>query len=504
MTIQRPFQRGSKLTAADLNELRKVALQSQSLRGDGFINVVSAPNGRTLKLSIDQVRAALISPATEDERMHRMDMPFGHSLEGPEWSGGAPPPAVGEYIQLFRYSQTTVAGAIGALKTSWWQPVRAGMGRRVRAYLNNDLATGNEVGYWMAFKQAGATLPSHAYYPLAIAVTGTITPDATGTFERYGTLNSYPYWKSDTTYTAQSWSPYLEDFNDGVADDFAVGAGTWSVPTTRYYGYPAAAGGDNTFAESLVGLGAMPDSFTVSCVVNMDAAAGGYYANALIIYDWQDANNFKYAGIYQGSSKLVIGAVVGGVRQAWVATATFSSSAGTDYTMTAVIRDTAISVTVGAVTKSYDWGASITSGSVGVGTNNAKAYFDDFSVTDNGGSYYLYHKDSCWFICATLDEAPGGPTPKWIAPSGGAGDPGGTTYANFDGAAGSATAKPYMWATHSHGTNVDHTDAMRNCVLLDDEIVGAFVQATVVGTWSFTDIGRPDIEVHFEWDVTTP
>lgn len=170
--------------------------------------------------------------------------------------------------------------------------------------------------------------------------------------------------------------PVVEDFDDGIADFFQPRAGNWTVSNGRYHDAPA---GD---AVSTLNIDdAIPADVEIQATVNMDSSSGGLYSNGVLIFDYQDATDFKFAGAYAGSSKWVIGHRT---TNGWSTDVTLvdSISAGTDYLFQVVIQDdSTVSLNVNGDTKlTHTFADPVTDGEFGLGTSNAIAHFDDVVV----------------------------------------------------------------------------------------------------------------------------
>ena len=130
---------------------------------------------------------------------------------------------------------------------------------------------------------------------------------------------------------------------------------------------------------------ALPSAFDITALVTGNAAASGQFTNGLIIFDYQGPTDFKYVVAFFGSNRWRIGHYDG----SWntVASATQSITTGTDYDLKVSVNATAVDLLAGGVSKvSHDFGASLSVGQVGVGTNNAVARFDNLGVQAPGGA----------------------------------------------------------------------------------------------------------------------
>ena len=176
--------------------------------------------------------------------------------------------------------------------------------------------------------------------------------------------------------------PYYEDFEDGVADGLAEVSGNWLVTGGQYEVTPAVGtNGLSTLHQFSTGHPALK----VSATLNSAAAGSGYSSNALVIFDYQSPMDFKYAGTFFASNQWRIGHYDGSMNT--VASATQNITTGTDYDLKVSVNGTAVQLLVGGASKvTHDFGAALSVGQVGVGTNNAVARFDNLAVQASGGS----------------------------------------------------------------------------------------------------------------------
>ncbi len=172
---------------------------------------------------------------------------------------------------------------------------------------------------------------------------------------------------------------YAENFSDGVADNMAVVSGQWEVLSNGWYRGKAGAG------ESAVSLVETSQPLYASATVEatLRALAGGASQNALIIFDYQSAADFKYAGGFAGGGKWKIGHVTGGE---WFtdASADGGVTAATDYQAKLAIDGSTATLSVGGQQKvSFTFADALADGEVGFGANAAQAAFDNVNGVSN-------------------------------------------------------------------------------------------------------------------------
>ena len=173
--------------------------------------------------------------------------------------------------------------------------------------------------------------------------------------------------------------PYTEDFSDGTADFMDVQLGDWTVDSQQYNVVPAL----DADGVSTVRVDSLPDNFEILARTNADAAANGRLSNAFIIFDYQNALDFKFAGAYAGSDQWLIGHRDQGGWQADTLVGT-TIDAGTDYDLRVTIAgDAEVTLYVDDIPRlSRGYSGSLKDGGVGVGTRNAISRFDDLSVRE--------------------------------------------------------------------------------------------------------------------------
>ncbi len=178
-------------------------------------------------------------------------------------------------------------------------------------------------------------------------------------------------------------------FNDGTAQGFYVDTGTWTVTGGRYQVAPATKGADAVsvfYVDQYI-----PTYFEMLATINAVKPTSGYNANAYLVFDYQSATDFKFAGINVSTNKLEIG-----YRSAsgWKVVAqkpyTTTLRSDTDYNVFLALNGTNIILTVNnQVSLSYTFTPRIDvygishgfkDGMVGLGANNGKAKIDNVVV----------------------------------------------------------------------------------------------------------------------------
>jgi len=179
------------------------------------------------------------------------------------------------------------------------------------------------------------------------------------------------------------------DFNDGQAQAFFADSGTWSVSGGRYQVAPSVAGGDAVsvfYVDSFV-----PTYFEMLATINAVKPTGGANANAYLVFDYQSATDFKFAGINVSTNKLEIGHRNA---QGWIVDtqAAFPGSvkSATDYNLFLSLNGSAVTLVVNnQVSLAFSFAPRVDAvgishglndGMVGLGAKNAAAQIDNVTV----------------------------------------------------------------------------------------------------------------------------
>ncbi|MCI0376699.1 MAG: S8 family serine peptidase [Gemmataceae bacterium] len=194
------------------------------------------------------------------------------------------------------------------------------------------------------------------------------------------------------TGTATASLPYQENFNDGVADHLLVRQGYFSIANNRFAVTPAA--GQDAVATLMLGA-PLPNNVDIRAVINVNAAGAGFLSNGVIVFDYVSPTEFKFAGAYAGADQWVIGRRT---TTGWVVDALKNApiDAVTDYSLKLLLENgTKASLYANGVFQaSFTYAQSVVDGQVGLGTQNAVARFDDFSVQAIGGPASFGQKTS--------------------------------------------------------------------------------------------------------------
>jgi hypothetical protein len=178
----------------------------------------------------------------------------------------------------------------------------------------------------------------------------------------------------------------LEDFSDGVANNFTPQTGTWTTTSGtagRYFAAPP----PNDAAVSTRPLAVAPLSYVeYSATVN----AGKAGVTAGLTFATTSTNDFLYAGIVAGTNQVVLGHRSNGN---WYIDAVTSATIqpGTDYSLLVALTD-ATTNTVNVVLNgksvlSFSYNFLVHDGSVGLFARNGSASFDNVLIRGDDIAY---------------------------------------------------------------------------------------------------------------------
>lgn len=159
---------------------------------------------------------------------------------------------------------------------------------------------------------------------------------------------------------------------------FAELSGSWATGSGAYSVTPDTQGSE---AISLYYLDAdQPEYMEILASVNMEKDRAGWKSNAYIIFDYQDEQNFKFAGLEAGTDKVQIGH-----RTEWGWAVDTQSNLrlrdGQSYDLTLVMHGTVATLYVdGADPLSHNFAEALNDGYLGVATDGGRASFDDWQI----------------------------------------------------------------------------------------------------------------------------
>ncbi|MEC7565167.1 MAG: hypothetical protein VX738_05730, partial [Planctomycetota bacterium] len=180
--------------------------------------------------------------------------------------------------------------------------------------------------------------------------------------------------------TAQGTLPFEEDFNDGLADDFTVKSGTFEVVGNRYDGTPSST---STNAISVVDLTVpIPDRVKFQATANMQNISG-FLRTAVFVFDYVDANNYKYAGANGSRGKWFMNEVTNGSLRGLTSKSS-SISVSQDYALELRMEGNLVQLYANdELQLSHDFGnENLRNGKLGVGTIRGIASFDNVRIAE--------------------------------------------------------------------------------------------------------------------------
>jgi hypothetical protein len=183
--------------------------------------------------------------------------------------------------------------------------------------------------------------------------------------------------------------PFNETFEAVVDPRISQKTGTFATTMTNpINGTTSFQGTRNTVGERPLATVDFANPATPAAItnvkVNVSTLTGNgssLWSNALVTFDYQSPNNYKFAGVFEIIDRLIIGQVVNG-RVTYLAQRNFTAASNTpiplDVTINRATRQ--VTLTSGATTFTHTY-AALGNGTVGVGTINANARFDNLMIT---------------------------------------------------------------------------------------------------------------------------
>jgi hypothetical protein len=174
--------------------------------------------------------------------------------------------------------------------------------------------------------------------------------------------------------------PLSESFDDKAAEHFDPRFGTWLLTDDSYQVCPEISGD----GISTLFLGEeLPDDLEIAVTLNADECIPQRFSNGFVVFDYQSATDFKYAGAFLHRDEWAIGHRTA---EGWVDDVLVSAplDAFTDYDVRVEIEDgSEVSLFHGdALVASHTFTDPVTDGALGLGSYNSVTRFDDFSVID--------------------------------------------------------------------------------------------------------------------------
>ncbi|MEZ6046209.1 MAG: hypothetical protein R3C11_11700 [Planctomycetaceae bacterium] len=181
----------------------------------------------------------------------------------------------------------------------------------------------------------------------------------------------------------------FEDFDDQLADDLSSpNSSLWNFVDQggSDFTYTADSNPTNNTAKQLTDPNyILPGAFSTSVSLRMNTAAGSWL-DGFIIFDYQNENDFKYAGAFAGQNQWVIGHYEGHWGNKVAITdwddQSMTIDAGTFYDLELFVDgDTATLHVGGSEVVSATFNEQVNGGRIGFGAHNALTDFDDFAYS---------------------------------------------------------------------------------------------------------------------------
>jgi len=176
--------------------------------------------------------------------------------------------------------------------------------------------------------------------------------------------------------TVASELPININFDNNEAPDLVLSQNEWIVSDEKL----TAVGRSANRGTVLVGE-ALPVNYQVNAQINIQEA-GGYNGNAYLMVNYQDDQNYVYAGADQRNRRWVIAQVSEGRTTVLVANSQ-SISTRTNYDLLVRVEGKEVSLIVNEnQLASHSFDANLNSGQIGVLTINGRSYFDNIVIEE--------------------------------------------------------------------------------------------------------------------------
>ncbi|MGC6449882.1 MAG: Ig-like domain-containing protein, partial [Pirellulaceae bacterium] len=173
--------------------------------------------------------------------------------------------------------------------------------------------------------------------------------------------------------------PYSEDFNDGSADAMTVTQGSFEIQQNRYQSTPANA---QDTAITVIDLTAdIPSKTRFQSTINLEYA-NNRRRNAHLVFAYQDADNYKFAGLNAESRRWVISEVVDGQTRE-LRRSNVNPTQNKNYQLELVIDGSQATLSVDGVTKvANTFSGNLNVGKFGLLADGANSRFDNVHISE--------------------------------------------------------------------------------------------------------------------------
>ena len=177
------------------------------------------------------------------------------------------------------------------------------------------------------------------------------------------------------------------DFNDGESITTYADSGVFEVKNGILAVTAESIGGDAVALFDLDDY--LPSYFEVAATITMEKPTGGWKANSYVIFDYQNENDFKFAGIDASRNKIQLGHHTA---EGWIIDAETPAriKPGNYYNVLVAVNGTIVTVVMDGAeyfSHTYEarvgadgWVYGINAGMVGLGSDNSRGNFDNIAV----------------------------------------------------------------------------------------------------------------------------
>jgi len=246
--------------------------------------------------------------------------------------------------------------------------------------LSATLTGGGALPAWLTFNPATGAFTGTP----AIGDVGTVNVRVTATDPTGGTA-----FDDFAIVVANSELPFNENFegpvDTRVSQKSPAFATTTSSPisgTTSYQATRPTVGSNPVATVDFANPATVTNLTNVSVDVStLPGNGSSLWSNAVVVFDYQSPTNYKFAGVFEIINKLIIGQVVNGKVQ-YLAQKKFNATSNTTIPLSVSINHAtrAVTLTSGGTSVGYTY-AALGTGTVGIGTINANAKFDNLAIT---------------------------------------------------------------------------------------------------------------------------
>ena len=197
-----------------------------------------------------------------------------------------------------------------------------------------------------------------------------------------GTVSSWRNANDLFTTSAGTVWPYVEDFADGVAQDFTAQSGNWSESGAAYE--------VQTDSANTLSILSLPDPLSTQYIVEtlVTVTTGGNWKNAFIAFDVVDDTSYKLAQVRVGRTEWRMGQRTPNGFQ-WLTRQAAPVELDTAYTARVSVDGSVATLIVdGTLLVAHDYGESLSDGTIALGTLRSHARYDHVVVSPTTQTLY--------------------------------------------------------------------------------------------------------------------